>query len=122
MSGKEHEMPSLDCEERDCIVDFKIRKRSRMMYPGACSIEYQSIVQILLEVLFGWDSKKQEGSCGILGTLDAYSVAHEEQGKFTTMVYTFTNLYILDCVIDDLLSHPYLFRSEDIAWPLVVMD
>lgn len=94
MSGKEHEMPSLDCEERDCIVDFKIRKRSRMMYPGACSIEYQSIVQILLEVLFGWDSKKQEGSCGILGTLDAYSVAHEEQGKFTTMVYTFTNLYI----------------------------
>lgn len=83
MSGKEHEMPSLDCEERDCIVDFKIRKRSRMMYPGACSIEYQSIVQILLEVLFGWDSKKQEGSCGILGTLDAYAVAHEEQGRKT---------------------------------------
>jgi len=76
----------LYCEERDCIVDFKIRKRSRMMYPGACSIEYQSIVQILLEILFGWDSKKQEGSCGILGTLDAYAVAHEEQGKFISMV------------------------------------
>jgi len=56
------------------------------MYPGACSIEYQSIVQILLEILFGWDSKKQEGSCGILGTLDAYAVAHEEQGKFISMV------------------------------------
>ena len=117
MSGKEHEMPSLDCEERDCIVDFKIRKRSRMMYPGACSIEYQSIVQILLEVLFGWDSKKQEGSCGILGTLDAYAVAHEEQGKFTSIVYIYILIYI-----DDLLSHPYLFRSEDIAWPLAVMD
>ena len=33
--------------------------------------------------LFGWDAKKQKGSKGIFGTLDAYAVAHEEQGRKT---------------------------------------
>lgn len=75
-------MPSIDCEENECIADFQIRKRTRLNYPGACAIEYESIVQIVINILFGWDSVKQQGNQGIFGELLAWCIAHEEQGNF----------------------------------------
>ena len=74
-------MASLDCTDADCVADFKLHRDTRQMYPGACAIEYESIVQVLIKAIFGWDSDKQEGKAGILGTLLAYAGAHEEQGK-----------------------------------------
>ena len=48
-------MTSLHCSDGDLLADFNIRKNTRIKYPGACAIEYQSIVQVALKVLFGWD-------------------------------------------------------------------
>ena len=79
-SGFHVEMPELNCSDENLIADFEIRRDARSMYPGACALEYQSIVQILLKCLFGWDSQRREGTGGILGTLVAWAVAHEEQG------------------------------------------
>ena len=73
-------MPSIDGSDAACIADFKLRKEARLMYPGACALEYKSIVQIVINCLFQWDSDKQKGGLGVFGTLEAHCVAHEEQG------------------------------------------
>ena len=52
-----------------------------MKFPGACALEYQSIVDIVIKVLLGWDMNKQEGGVGIFGELKAWAIAHEEQGR-----------------------------------------
>ena len=67
-------------------MDFRISRDTRINYTGACAIEYQSIVQIVLTVLFGWDSEKQQGSKGVFGKLIAFVVAHEEQGMSHTQL------------------------------------
>jgi hypothetical protein len=82
-AGKQLTMPTLHCSDSELIADFQIRKKTRLMYPGACSLEYQSIVQIALKILFGWDSVNQKGLDGIIGQLLAYAIAHEEQGVNT---------------------------------------
>ncbi|KAL7493250.1 hypothetical protein ACHAWT_002306 [Skeletonema menzelii] len=75
-------MPSLDCQESICIADYKVRRETRIKYPGACALEYQSIIQTLIKRLFCWDVKKQKSTKkGIFGTMLAFAVAHEEQSK-----------------------------------------
>eukprot|EP00986_Skeletonema_menzelii_P021180 scaffold33492_cov314-Skeletonema_menzelii.AAC.1 len=62
-------MPSLDCQESICIADYKVRRETRIKYPGACALEYQSIIQTLIKRLFCWDVKKQKSTKkGIFGT------------------------------------------------------
>ena len=80
-AGKGLELPSLDSmTDTQCIADFNLRRDARSKYPGACALEYQSIVQILIKELFGWDTNTQTGGIGIFGELEAWAVAHEEQG------------------------------------------
>ena len=55
-----------------------------MNYPGACSIEFQNIMQIVIETLFNWDTKNQVAKGpGIFGTVVAFAPADEEQGRKT---------------------------------------
>ena len=79
-AGNEITMPSLKSSNDDCLTDFILRRDARLKYPGACALDYESIVQVLVEILFAWDSEKQEGKVGIFGKLLAFSGAHEEQG------------------------------------------
>jgi hypothetical protein len=52
-----------------------------MKYPGACSLEFQSVMQILTKCILRWDTKTQSSKGkGILGTVLAFSGADEEQG------------------------------------------
>ena len=73
-------MSSLDCTDAECVTDFELQRDTRQLYPGACALEYESIVQVLIKALFGWDSQKREGEAGVFGTFLAYAGAHEEQG------------------------------------------
>ena len=80
----QHHLPKLDCEEEYCLADFKIRKATRLTYPGACSHEFQNQMHIIIEKLFQWDIKKQKAKRrGILGTVLGYAPADEEQGRKT---------------------------------------
>jgi len=80
----QHELPSLKGSEEDCIADFMLRKDARISYPGACSLEFQSVMQILTECLLRWDTKTQTAKGkGILGTVVAFAGADEEQGRKT---------------------------------------
>jgi hypothetical protein len=55
-----------------------------MKYPGACLLEFQSIMQILTKCMLGWDTKTQSSrGKGILGTVVAFFGADEEQGRNT---------------------------------------
>ena len=64
------------CSEAECIADMRLRKKIRLMYPGACSLEFQSLMQILIETLFNWDTKKQRAKGkGIFGTVVAFGGA-----------------------------------------------
>ena len=53
-------IPSLYGSDEECLADFEIRQKVRITYPGACSLEYESIMQILVEDLLQWDMKKQK--------------------------------------------------------------
>jgi hypothetical protein len=80
----QHELPSLKGSEEDCIADFVLQKDARISYPGACSLEFQSVMQILTECLLRWDTKTQTSKGkGILGTVIAFAGADEEQGSKT---------------------------------------
>ena len=81
-AGRTITMPSLDCEENICLLDYRMRRDTRLKYPGACALEYESIMKTLLRTLFGWNCKKRKGTKGIFGTLLAFSLGHEEQGEF----------------------------------------
>ncbi len=55
-----------------------------MKYPGACSLEFQSVMQILTKCMLRWDTKTQSSTGkGILGLVLAFSGADEEQGRKT---------------------------------------
>ncbi len=51
-----------------------------MSTPGACSLDFQNVMQILTECLLKWDTKTQSSKGkGILGTVIAFAGADEEQ-------------------------------------------
>jgi len=80
----QHELPSLKCTEDKCLADFVLRKNARLNNPGACSLEFQSIMQILTECMLKWDIKsKSSTGKGILGTVRAFAGADKEQGRKT---------------------------------------
>jgi hypothetical protein len=52
------------------IADFVLRKKMRLNNLGACSLEFQSVMQILTECMLKWDIKsKSSTGKGILGTV-----------------------------------------------------
>ncbi len=61
-----------------------LHRDARTNNPGACSLEFQSVMQILTECLLKWDIKTQTSKGkGILGTVIAFAGADEEQGRET---------------------------------------
>lgn len=74
----------MKCSEEDCLADFVLRRDTRMKYPGACSLEFQSVMQILTKCMLRWDTKTRSSKGkGILGTVIAFFGADEEQGRKT---------------------------------------
>ncbi len=77
----QHELPSLKCSEEDCLADFVLRKDARLNNPGACSLEFQSVMQILTEHMLKRGTKtKTSAGKGILGTVRAFAGTDEELG------------------------------------------
>ena len=80
----QHDLLDLDMDDKDCKLDLMFRQKEKLQYPGACSLEYQNQMQILLEKLLCWDTSKQQAKGkGVLGRVLAFMIAHEEQGQGT---------------------------------------
>ena len=58
-TSQEHKLPDVDDIENQkyCLLDLNTRKELRAKYPGACTLEYRSIVQIVINILIGWNEK-----------------------------------------------------------------
>jgi hypothetical protein len=83
-SFNKHDLPSLKCSDQECIADFQLQKHIRLNHPGACSLEFQDVMQIIMDCMLRWDSKKQTSKGkAMLGTVLAFSAANEEQGRTT---------------------------------------
>ena len=84
-TSETHKLPSLDdiMDEESCFLDLNLRKRYRATFPGACSLEYQSLMQVFINVLIGWDRKNMCGKNGIFGKTLAWTKASEEQMRLT---------------------------------------
>ena len=39
------------CDQSKCVLDFEARKKWREKYPGACAMEYENIIQIVIRNL-----------------------------------------------------------------------
>ena len=64
-----------------CLADLTFRKKTRATYPGACAHEFESVMEIVKEILIGWMDGK--GVNGIFGVPLAYADAAEEQSRYT---------------------------------------
>ena len=61
-----------------------MRRQIRKRYPGACPLEFQNVMDILIKSLLKWDANKQESTgTGIAGDLTGWVQAAEEQGRGT---------------------------------------
>ena len=80
-----HELPSTDNIEsqNQCLLDLEARKKWRIKFPGACALEYENILQIVVNILIGWNQKAHKGSNGIFGVPLAYADCCEEQARYT---------------------------------------
>jgi hypothetical protein len=54
-------LPQMDMDQSDFIADLLYRSKLRINNPGACAREYNSIIQIIMKSLIGWnfDLRKQ---------------------------------------------------------------
>jgi len=87
-AGEEQTLPPLgDLDDKEhinqCKFHFELRKRYRTLYPGACSLVYQHLMQIVTECLIGWNTKTKTGRVGVLGKPLAWSRTDEEQARKT---------------------------------------
>ncbi len=84
----------------------QLHRDARMSNPGACSLEFQNVMQILTECLLKWDIKTQLSKRkGILGTVIAFAGADEEQGHKTLHRHWQIWLKEIDQNIRDCMFH-----------------
>jgi hypothetical protein len=62
--------------------ELGIRKSLRVKYPGSCAREFDSLLQIVVKHLLGWDNNN-DSCCGIFGKINALATGVEEQGRTT---------------------------------------
>ena len=98
-------LPQPTSDESDLIADFHFRSKLRIDNPGACAREYNSIMQIIMEALIGWDFKeKKQTSLGIFGKILGFSDTSEEQGRKTLHSHVLLFIALFDRLISLLWS------------------
>jgi hypothetical protein len=98
-------LPQPTSDESDLIADFHFWSKLRIDNPGACAREYNSIMQIIMEALIGWNFKeKKQMSLGIFGKILGFSDTSEEQGRKTLHSHVLLFIALFDRLISLLWS------------------
>jgi hypothetical protein len=96
--------PIID-DENTMIFDSVFRSKLRIDNPSACAREYNSIMQIIMEALVGWDFKEgKERFFGIFGEVLGWSGTTEEQGRKTLHLHILLFIALFDRLITMLWS------------------
>ena len=84
-TSREHTLPDIKNIENQKyrLLDLNTRKKLRGKYSGAYVLEYRSIIQIVIDILIGWNKKTKIGTNGIFGVPLAYADCCEEQARYT---------------------------------------
>ena len=80
-----HSIPTFNdlTNKEYCVLDLKLRKDARRRSPGACALDYESVIQVVIKVFIGYDEKTGTFVNGIFGEAEAFANACEEQSRFT---------------------------------------
>jgi hypothetical protein len=90
-----------------------LRRDTRLKYPGACSLEFQSVMQILTNCMLRWDTKTQSSrGKGILGTVLAFFGADKEQGRKTLHRHWQISVQELNQTLGDCCLNLMLLREK----------
>ena len=77
--GENINLPSLEDDVQ--LTDFVIEcQEIQTKYPGLCAIDFQNVLNIVIEDIIGFDNKNNKG---LFGVVDAYCSAVEEQRRKT---------------------------------------
>ena len=106
-------LPQYEMDENELIADMLLRSKMRIDNPGACAREYNSIMQIIMECLVGWDfSNNKQGKPGIFGIVKGWSDTTEEQAKFTLHSHVILFIAEFDTLVSLLWSKNDKVRDE----------
>jgi len=93
---KAEELPSIILPKEIISRKLSLRRSLRINYPGACAREFDSLLQIILSDLIGWEKVKFKKN-GIFGKVIAHGTGVEEQGR--TTLHGHIILYIQNILI-----------------------
>jgi len=96
-AGMTMTMPSIDDPDNVCMIDYTERRDIRLKYPGACALEYESIIKTLttLSVTYGYcknDTETEKKMSDVIGinatdeTVVQMFSEYFEQGTFQSDV------------------------------------
>jgi len=99
-------LPQTNMEQNECIADLLFRSKLRLDNPGAYAQEYNSIMQIIMDCLVGWNFKlKKQTSLGIFGKVFCWCDTTEEQARFTLHSHILLFIALFDALITLLWSN-----------------
>ena len=92
------------------------RKTTRSKHPGLCALNYEMLVDIIIECMIGWDDTKGQPTEqeGLFGIPEAYFLATEEQARKTLHAHFLLWLKHFSSLIKDLLSEEKKVRVNAI--------
>ena len=105
-----------------CIADFELRDEQRIKYPGACSLVYESLMQIVIKCLLGWSTDDQVGQEGVFGILEAWARTDEEQGRKTLHGHWLAWIFNINEIRETLHSKDPVQRAQARASFLQYVD
>ena len=81
--NESHSPPEDGMDAENCLFELEFQSDLRTKYSGLSAFDFESVVDIVVKHIIGWDDEKHgptEGG-GIFGVPLAYTMAAEEQGR-----------------------------------------
>ena len=111
----------------DNLTDYELRQRAkkreetRIKFPGITALNFERIVDIVLDEVVGWDRKNNcaRSEPGLFGIPLAYGGAIEEQGRMTLHIHLIVWLEGWDIHSENVVSPHTVRRNEarrQICW------
>ena len=84
-----HDGSGISLTEADCTLDQELREKLRTEFPGLSAFDFESVIEIVIEKIIGWDSSSHCATKkgGIFGIPLGFCGAVEEQVRKTLHVH-----------------------------------
>jgi PIF1-like helicase/Helitron helicase-like domain at N-terminus len=100
------------CESSEVEATYESCAETRIKLPGLCSIDFNSVLQLLIRHVLGWDTITKQSHHGAFGKIDAFYGAVEEQARKTLHVHFIVWLEDWNELLNRLYSGDDQIRNE----------